>query len=387
MNLQSSYIFIDQTNRELKRDAQGNYCLELSDNILTRLRTIVPNLTRTPTPIFGIKSIYSGALNLGTRAVDVTCITCHVGKNTYLDVSISAQTKAEAVKAIEHIQNQLLDDNLGKQYIPIVSYDAVSEYFCNKTFPLLNSLERNLRKLLFNTYTVQFGKNYYQTTISEEIQEKAKQRIAAKGNKQTIEVRRIQEFFYSLEYGDIESMLFTPRWTEIEEEKRRKLLENHTDLTQLTDAELREEISMIHPLSDWDRFFWQKTCLGDMKSAMRQLRLYRNKVANVKFFTRNDYIECSKLLRQLNAAILEAIQLTEKNDFVQKNEAALCAAVVNVVKRMESFYQWIGDRILKTSQTLTPIFEKIGRMAIYANQDPTDIDDSMVVDHDSASKE
>ena len=66
----------------------------------------------------------------------------------------------------------------------IVSYDSVSEYYCNKAYPKLNKLERNLRKLLFNTYTVNFGVDYYQKTVSPDLQKKIKGVIQAKGNEE-----------------------------------------------------------------------------------------------------------------------------------------------------------------------------------------------------------
>ena len=66
-----------------------------------------------------------------------------------------------------------------------VNFSNFREYYCNKLYPKLNGLERNLRKLLFNTYIVNFGKSYYERTINKSIQGKAKQVIRARGNKET----------------------------------------------------------------------------------------------------------------------------------------------------------------------------------------------------------
>ena len=279
MKIQSSYILIDHANDALKKDKQGNYQLDLNDTIISRIKAITPNLEQKSIAPFSYRSSYSGRFEI-EGVFGAVCYTIfHIEKCIYLDISVTTNTTAQAVKALEYIQTQVLNAASQKNYIPIISYDAVSEHFCNKTFPLLNALERNLRKLLFNTYIVQFGENYYQTTISEEIQSKAKQRIGSKGAKQTLETKSIQEFFYSLEYGDIETMLFTPHWTEIEENKKRNLLEKHSDLSQLADSELREAILQLKPLSDWERFFSQKSCLMDMQSTLGKLRTYRNRVA------------------------------------------------------------------------------------------------------------
>ena len=42
-------------------------------------------------------------------------------------------------------------------------------------FSRLNELERNLRKLLFNVYIVNFGVDYFNTTINGDIQSDVKQ--------------------------------------------------------------------------------------------------------------------------------------------------------------------------------------------------------------------
>lgn len=376
MKIQSSYILIDHANDVLKKDKQGNYQLDLNDTIISRIKAITPNLEQKSIAPFSYRSSYSGRFEIAGVSGAVCYTIFHIEKCIYLDISVTTNTMAQAVKALEYIQSQVLNAASQKNYIPIISYDAVSEHFCNKTFPLLNALERNLRKLLFNTYIVQFGENYYQTTISEEIQSKAKQRIGSKGAKQTLETKRIQEFFYSLEYGDIETMLFTPHWTEIEETKKRNLLEKHSDLSQLADSELREAILQLKPLSDWERFFSHKSCLVDMQSALGKLRTYRNRVAHAKFFNRSDYNECSKLIKALNKSILEAISLTENNDFAEKHKKALLASFANVIEQMDAFNQWMGERILKTAQALTPTFEKLGKLALYVNQGNIGGDDS-----------
>lgn len=54
----------------------------------------------------------------------------------------------------------LLASGVRDEYVDIISYDAISEFYCNKILPKLNTLERNLRKLLFNIYIVNFGKEF-----------------------------------------------------------------------------------------------------------------------------------------------------------------------------------------------------------------------------------
>ena len=90
------------------------------------------------------KSEYVGKLEIDDVFCEVRYTIYHIEKCIYMDISVNTKTTAQAVKSLEHIQNQVFSAATQKNSIPIISYDAVSEYFCNKTFPLLNSLERNL---------------------------------------------------------------------------------------------------------------------------------------------------------------------------------------------------------------------------------------------------
>lgn len=73
----------------------------------------------------------------------------------------------------------VLEDNKSAfyDYIVIPSYDFVSEYYCNKIYPKLNSFKRKLRKLLYLIYRAQFEKYYFKKTTSEELQAKVKKKI------------------------------------------------------------------------------------------------------------------------------------------------------------------------------------------------------------------
>lgn len=361
MDIQNSYIFLKESDSDLTKDSQGNYRLVLSDSILDRLKLIFPDIHRIGAGTLWGKKEYCGSVTISKQVIQIKLAISNVAGTAFLDVAVNSKTTSQCVKAMEHIHEKLLTETFTRDYIPIVSYDAVSEYFCNKAFPMLNTLERNLRKLLFNTYVSNFGKEYYQVTISEDIQKKAKQLIGNKGSNRAKEIRRIQEFFYSLEYGDIEAMLFTPVWTKLEEERKQKFLNENADLLKLSDQELRDVISGIQPLSDWDRFFSKKVTLKNTDAVLDNLRGLRNAVAHVKFFYRNDYNTCKSLVESLNAAIIEAIRITEDEEFVEKNWENMRNSVAGVLEKVQNFTRWIGERTIKTAQALAPVVEKLGR--------------------------
>lgn len=236
----------------------------------------------------------------------------------------------------------------------IVSYDAISEFYCNKLYPKLNELERHLRKLLFNIYTVNFGRDYYRTTFSAEIQSKAKEIIRAKGNSNRKEMTVLQEFFYSLEFGDIQEMLFTPRWTPLDEQAKCAFLEKHKDLSILTDAELRSVIADITPKSDWDRFFSDKLSGIDFKGIIESIRGFRNKVAHCKMITKVEYQNCLKMIEQLDDAILKAIEATEDKDFERKNSAYLqkmAGQLADAIQNFTTMYASMSSKLIQSTQS------------------------------------
>lgn len=253
----------------------------------------------------------------------------------YLDITVEGEEESAIIKCLEEVHDKLLNSGIRDNYIMIISYDAISEYYCNKMVVKLNEFERNLRKLFFNIYILNFGKEYYQATISKPVSDKIKELINSettgeqrgkikkyynvKSNNEVKEILRLQQFFYSLELGDILNFLFEPRFTEYDKKATEKFLSNHSDLSQLTDEELRNAFSKFLPKSDWDRFFSEKIKIDNIKELIDEIRKYRNSVAHFKFFYNKDYTECNKKVTELNNAIIEAIRITEEKDFVEKN--------------------------------------------------------------------
>lgn len=243
--------------------------------------------------------------------------------NTYfLDLTVSDKYKKNIIKIFENFNDILLKDRrITKNYTPILSYDIVSEFYCNKIYPKLNNFERKIRKLLFLTYTSLFEKEYYKTTITEELQNSVKERIRKpKQDNTPKEEYNIQNFFYSLDYGNMIEMLFTKNWTDIENKKINKFLCKNENLREISDKELREFIQDIHPHSDWERFFSKKGFSEDFENIIKDINLLRNSVAHNKIFTKDMYNNLVNLLKLANKDINRAIKITENEDFRKINE-------------------------------------------------------------------
>ena len=156
-------------------------------------------------------------------------------------------------------------------------------------------------------------------------------------NKDVEEITRLQRFFYSFEYCDIQKLLFTPGWTDVDEMEKNKFLDEHKDLSKLSDENLREAFSKYVPKSDWERFFSNKVNISDIQDLIEQIRVYRNRVAHFKFFYKEDYDMCNMVVNRLNIAIVQAIRITEEKDFVEKNYETLIKVMKSISPVLDSF--------------------------------------------------
>lgn len=88
----------------------------------------------------------------------------------YLDIYINSRINANIINDLEKINKIFCNDStLNKNYYIILSYDKISEYYCNNLYPYLNEFERNLKNILFNIYILKYGYNYYNGIIPNKI--------------------------------------------------------------------------------------------------------------------------------------------------------------------------------------------------------------------------
>lgn len=324
MRLQSSYIFLMNPSKQGEKQPGKNVTTkdgrtsEIPEHVYSYFLQCFPGIMKCEGNNFLCRPEIVWEYGECSEKCLVTFRFNYVVGKTYLDVDVEGESEVDIIKCLEYIHATAQTSRVCQDYIMIISYDAASEFYCNELYLMLNKLERNLRKLLFNIYVVNFGKDYYKTTISDDIQRKAKEKIRAKGDAGKKEVTVIQEFFYSLEFGDIRQMLFKPKWTKLDEQNKHKFLEEHSDLSTLSDEELRNAFAAITPKSDWDRFFCDKMPNMDLEDILETIRKCRNKVAHCKLFTLEEYQDSRKIIEQLNEIIVEAIKVTEDKDFVEK---------------------------------------------------------------------
>lgn len=347
MKKQNSYIFL--THPKKKKETQkedGNLVVEVGHNVYSYITKTFPSMKRVKNETDIFKTQLVGTL----CDCEIQIIIYKVADIECLDISVEGKNTAKLINCLERIQCQLFDSGIREYYVEIVSYDAISEHYCNKMVVKLNTLERNLRKLLFNIYILNFGEDYYQATMSSNLQDKIKKMInstTSKEQKDEIKkaynvsgkdiesIARLQQFFYSFEFADMQGFLFEPKWIGIDEKARTEFLSKHSDLSQLSDEELRNAFFRFTPQSDWDRFFSSKIHIENISTIIDIIRNYRNSVAHFKHFDIEDYSNCNKIVRKLNNAIVEAIKITYEVDFAEKNTEIIKNALFIFQEKMK----------------------------------------------------
>ena len=358
MQLSNSYIFLPNPFQEKsspKTDENGVLHIETGNSLYNYIIEAFPKAKKEPIafPLFIQK--YGLLISYKGKSYNVSVITKSVGNSYYVDATAEGRTKAQAVEALECFQSSLFATDISKNYISITSYDAISEFYCNKLYPMLNELERALRKLLFNIYVLNFGREYYKATTTQEMQDKVYSVIRARGGQDRKEIEKVKQFFYAFDYSDIEQLLFTPRWTKIDENDRNTFLNKNADLSKLSDAELRAAIESISPKSDWDRLISKKFTGVDVKSSIETVHPFRNTVAHCKFLNKGDYETCKETIRNLNRALNRAIQITEEQDFFEKSEEYYRNAMSGLVNRIHEFTNSFSNLILPSMNAITEL--------------------------------
>ena len=163
----------------------------------------------------------------------------------------------------------------------------------------------------------------------------------------------------------MQSFLFTPNWTSIEENASKVFLSDHDDLSKLTDEELRSAFSQFTPKSDWDRFFSSKIPIDNVTDLIDNIRRYRNSVAHFKYFDGNDYKCCNNMVKQLNKSINEAIKITENVDFAEKNLKMIKETLSGFVERWDRIMEPIVSEMQRMQRNIVksiqPLIDALDR--------------------------
>lgn len=348
MKIQSSWIFLEHPNKKERESltTEGNTHLDIGHSLYSFISNTFPEVERVVDPSDIFSSQLAGTLYNCNAMFDIH----GVGSMQYLDVFVEGETEELVIGCLEKIQTSLLQSGIKHYYVDINSYDAVSEYYCNLIVGDFNSFERNLRKLLFNTYVLYFRENYYQVTMDENLQEKVRELINIANKAEIPRIRidysvdkeqakailYLKYFFYSLELKEAINFMFADNRLSEAESDEPDDMNIQVDLAKMSDCQISEAVANMSSKSDWDKFFASKIHIENVKGKIERIRKYRNTVAHFKHFSKTDYFECLSLLREFNTAFHKAIEETKTVDFANRNQAIVKDALEPLLRKWRS---------------------------------------------------
>lgn len=298
----------------------------------------------------------------GTFIFNVNDYDCHltyrfvgVDNTYYLDISID-EKKDTIINCLTKVNEILLNNQeINFNYTPIISYDYVSENYCNILYPLLNKFERKFRKLLFLIFTAKFKSSYFEDMASEKLKKDVKEIIGHRKGTNKSDYR-LQNYFYSLSFGMLRSFLFDKNWTLLEENEKKEIL--NQNLAELNEEEIKKLIDNIEPKSNWERFFANKGFNDDICSTMATINELRNVVAHNKLINYSEFEELNKLLKENIKIIDKAIKITETDDFRKINAQKYDELLNTINDTLFSIRNNVYIKMDKISKILADLSEK-----------------------------
>ncbi len=364
MTLTNSYIFLNHPHRKKQNTTtKNNNGTEISNTNIDSVSLKLKKLFNITFSDENKHSWYKHRYRIFIEDCDIEIEFSEIKNESYLDITSTGKNKSQIIKSLEKIHKKILESDIENDYIMFVSYDAISEYYCNKMYPKLNKLERNLKHLLANIYILNFGIGYPKTTTkNEELKKRVKRTLKLNGNAGKNEIELIKNFFNALNYGDVELLLFTKQLTSIEEKAMYDFVNNIKPDDKFTGKEIQDIVRGFTPKSDWERLFKSKIPDDNIEKTISDIRKHRNNVAHCKIFHKDDYIKCQKLIAKLNTKILKAINITKTKDFAEKNRQELAICLSHIADNLRDFgrvMKNIGEGMAQVSRNLSSTFQII----------------------------
>lgn len=332
MEIQNSYIFI---LKERSKKSSGTIVEEFVHTLRDGLHPLTANITP-----YRFSTKYMLRLSFEDKSVDSCLITVRGLKDClYVDADIQGNSIDDLLDHMQKVHEAVTGESFTEHYVPIVSYDSISEHYCNLIFPILNRLERNLRHLFFNVFIVKYGRDYHKKGLSEEIQIKAKRNLRSGKSKTKKDFELMSQSFYTLDFGDFIHFLFDSSWTESEDAEKEALVQVlDGNLSPDEQESLKNRISQLGPRTTWERLFSDRIDrdMDEMKQLLDEIRKFRNIVAHSKLISKEQYLQCRHTIEQVDEDILRALEITYEKDFSSQHDTALEAISKSIQQALGS---------------------------------------------------
>ena len=259
MEYKNSYIFLRRPKEEENIKKNNEIKVDFPPSFMSLLEKSFKNI-KFDSKHSNLTSCGNFTIENNNKEENVLFKYHNIYGNYYLDIIVNSSSKTKVVNILNEVNAILISKHsfFDKYYVSIISYDYTSEYYCNKIFPYLNEFERKLRKVLFNVYTLNFNLDYYAATPIKELQDN----IEKKSRQLNKELNRLNNEnisknecltkygFYSIDYSDIDKLLFTSYVTKKDSDNLQEFLNKNKDLSKINDKDLRRKFDLSKPKND-----------------------------------------------------------------------------------------------------------------------------------------
>lgn len=272
------------------------------------------------------------------------------GNTCYLTL-VAEGTLFQCAKVLNEANSKLIKGSHRKNYSIILSFDGVSNYYCNRIYPKFNLFERKIRELIFCILVEAFGINWYDATVSDTLKTEIKKNGMNQSN-------LIEKALYEMTIFQLETYLFTPyreldMYTILEDKLNQKNIYNKSK------DEIIDILDKCRARSLWDRFFEGKIQIADLQANLKKIRDYRNDVAHCKHFYNDDYIICNRLLNKVIGQLNKTINDIEIRTF-SRIDIGVSLSVLS--EAIGLFQKNISDIMTPTMKSISEMLAQISKL-------------------------
>jgi len=247
--------------------------------------------------------------------------SAHSSKIFNLTFSFESSRKDRTAEILMSAHNNLINNIKKSDFYLIITYDEVSEYYCNKLYPHLQKFERLLRQLVYIIITKAFGALWVDKTISKEAVNELKKKITCCYGSMNNKVRRdekiIEEALHHLDVSELETFLFGDR-RDVEPNYIIDEVLTENASCKMNKEEILEIINKGRSKSLWDRYLLNYVPIENPRDKIVEIRHERNKVAHSKQFSLNEYKNAKKILDEFNSCLQEAMKSIDNMRYESK---------------------------------------------------------------------
>ncbi|WP_375562944.1 Swt1 family HEPN domain-containing protein [Bernardetia sp. OM2101] len=191
---------------------------------------------------------------------------------------------------------------------PQVLYDGISQYYAEKTYPIIYHIENLVRKLITKFMLVNVDINW----TNEKVPDDVRSSINVE-NKDTT-------YLHNVDFIQLKNFLFSEKYSVSKD----KLIKKIKEINKSSDIDL-EELKNLIPTSNWDRYFSKEINISKEKLVKKWTDLYdlRCKIAHNKTFSKSDFTKVTNLTDELNPIFQKAIQNLDSIDVSENDRVNL----------------------------------------------------------------